>query len=325
MTRGSRNGRSVNAPFSDRLIEVIRRDANPCCVGLDPRLDWLPAEYHSRLSTRPTRESVSRVLIDFHRRIIRTIAGLIPIVKPQLAFFEQLGAPGIVAFEDLVQYSHEHGILVIADAKRGDIGTTAEAYANTFFGGLSLLGNTLKTCVSDALTINPFFGTDGVAPFLDACDKQNTGIFVLLRTSNPSSSELQSLEFNGASLSHHIGNLVKNWSGVRINKNSYSSVGVVIGATQRTLLKNLRDLVPNSFVLLPGYGAQGGRAEDVIDAFDSKGLGGIVVAARSVNFAYRSSGVRETSNWESKIELAAQTMVNDVRNTLLQAGKWPTL
>jgi len=312
----------VNAPFSDRLIEVIRRDDNPCCVGLDPRLDWLPAEYRARLSIRPTRESVSRVLIDFHRRIIRILAGLIPIVKPQLAFFEQLGAPGIVAFEDLVQYSREHGILVIADAKRGDIGTTAEAYANAFFGNVSVYNNTLETCVSDALTINPFFGTDGVAPFLKACDQQNTGVFILLRTSNPSSGELQSLEFNGSSLSHHIGKLIKKWAGERINKNGYSSVGVVIGATHKTLLKDLRDLVPNSFVLLPGYGAQGGSASDVVDAFDSNGLGGIVVAARSVNFAYRSSDGRESTNWESKIESAAKSMIQDVRNELTRAGKW---
>jgi orotidine-5'-phosphate decarboxylase len=309
------------APFSDRLLDAIANKRNPSCVGLDPRIDWLPASMRARLATRPTRESVALGLVEFHRRILERLAPIVPAVKPQLAFFEQLGAPGLAAFEDLVSTARGLGLLVIADAKRGDIGPTAEAYARSFFGGPDFQGTRLSSPASDALTINPFFGSDGVLPFLESADRESAGLFILVRTSNPGSRELQLLPFEGKTLSEHIARKVAEWSRTRIHKHNYSSIGVVIGATQREELRSLRQLVPHSIVLLPGYGAQGAKAGDVVDAFDTMGFGGLVVAARSVQFAYRHSDGTESTDWLGSIEAAARRMCAEVTSALREAGK----
>jgi orotidine-5'-phosphate decarboxylase len=309
-------------PFADRLAAAIQQKGSPCCVGLDPRLDWLPSELTARARLRPTPVAVADVVIEFHRRILARIAPIVPAIKPQLAFFEQLGSAGIAAYEDLVVRAHELGLLVIADAKRGDIGPTADAYARAFLGGVAFHGADLSPPAADALTIQPYFGTDGVEPFLEACARTGGGLFVLVRTSNPSSSELQSLRCGEHTLAEEAARLVDRWGSSFVGKSGWSSVGAVVGATHKKELAGLRAAMPRTPFLLPGYGAQGGKADDVVDAFDARGRGGLVVAARSVNFAYREKD-REHQDWEDRIERAARAMASDVAAALGRAGKAP--
>jgi len=306
----------VPAHFADRLLAATREKGSPCCVGLDPRLDWLPRELQSRFGLRPTAQSAAGALVEFHERILKRIAPLVPAVKPQLAFFEQLGAPGIEAYEHLVRTARALGLLVIADAKRGDIGPTAEAYARAFFGPLEIQGTRIDICAADALTVNPFFGSDGVKPFLDAARAQRAGLFLLVRTSNPSSAELQAHPAHAIALSDLIADRVHEWGSGDIGEEGYSSVGAVVGATHPKLLTDLRKRMPRALFLLPGYGAQGGKAEDVVGAFDARGAGGMIVAARSVNFAYRAADGSESADWEGAIEAATARMVTDVRRAL---------
>lgn len=307
--------------FTDRLHEAIRKKQSPCCVGLDPRLDWLPRALRERAELRPSREALADVLVQFHTEILERIAPIIPAIKPQLAFFEQLGAPGIAAFETLVSQARKLGVLVIADAKRGDIGPTADAYARAFLGGVQFGNVDVSPPKADCLTVNPYFGTDGLEPFLAACDREGAGIYVLVRTSNPSSREFQALDAEGRSLAFHVAEAVQRRGAPRIGTSGYSSVGAVVGATHRDELRGLREAMPRTPFLLPGYGAQGGKAEDVVDAFDTRGMGALVVAARSVNFAFRGANGVENDDWAGSIERAAIAMVSDVRLALERAGK----
>ncbi|MBI3819290.1 MAG: orotidine-5'-phosphate decarboxylase [Planctomycetes bacterium] len=307
--------------FADQLHAAILQKGAPCCIGLDPRPQWLPKSLRERIRLRPTRASIAGAIVEFHEKIIDCIAPLVPAIKPQLAFFEQLGAPGVDAYERLVEQAHRLGILVIADAKRGDIGPTAEAYAHSFLGGVEFEGTDVSPPAADCLTINPFFGTDGVEPFLAACKQSNRGLYILVRTSNPSSKEFQLSQNPADSLSVKLARAVDAWGSTFINENGYSSIGAVVGATHAKELAEFRRLMPRTPFLLPGYGAQGGKADDIVDAFDTKGLGGLVVAARSVNFAYRR-GNEEDSDWRGAIEHAAREMVVDVTKALRRAGKW---
>ncbi len=310
-------------PFADRLTLAVRRTGAPCCVGIDPRLDWIPAELRARFAARPTPHTVAAALQEMHRRIVDRIARWVPAIKPQLAFFEQLGAPGIAAYEDLVRHARDRGVLVIADAKRGDIGSTAEAYAAAFLGGVRLGDVDLSPPRADALTIQPWFGTDGVEPFLRACDREGAGLFVLVKTSNPSSAELQDLVCGDRTVSMHVAAAVDAWGRSRVGASGYSSVGAVVGATHRSHLLPLRRAMPRAILLLPGYGAQGGSASDVVDAFDDNGLGALVVAARSVHFAYRRPDGSEEPDWEAAIENAARRMCEDVAGALRDARRTP--
>jgi orotidine-5'-phosphate decarboxylase len=259
---------------------------------------------------------------EFDRRIVDRVAPHVPAVKPQLAFFEQLGAPGIAAYEDLVSHARNRGLLVVADAKRGDIGPTAEAYGHAFFGGHPLLGGAGPP-IADALTVNPFFGSDGVQPFLEAADRSGSGLFLLVRTSNPSSAELQGELGAPGSLSEAVARSVDAWGRFRIGAEGFSSVGAVVGATHAAALRRFRELMPRALLLLPGYGAQGGTADDVVGAFDDRGDGAIVVAARSVLFAYRKPDGTERGDWEKAVEEAARAFAEDVRRALRGAGKRP--
>ena len=250
--------RAMPEPFADRLAAAIQQKGSPCCVGLDPRLDWLPSELTARARLRPTPVAVADVVIEFHRRILARIAPIVPAIKPQLAFFEQLGSAGIAAYEDLVVRAHELGLLVIADAKRGDIGPTADAYARVL-GWCCVPRRGPLAPAADALTIQPYFGTDGVEPFLEACARTGGGLFVLVRTSNPSSSELQSLRCGEHTLAEEAARLVDRWGSSFVGKSGWSSVGAVVGATHKKELAGLRAAMPRTPFLLPGYGAQGAR------------------------------------------------------------------
>ena len=311
----------MTAPFADRLDAAIARTGSPCCIGLDPRLDWLPARLRSSLLVRPTAPAIARAVIELHRRILPRLAPIVPIVKPQLAFFEQLGAPGIEAYEDLVRRARELGLLVIADAKRGDIGTTADAYARAFLGGVAFHGTDVSPPPADALTVQPYFGTDGVQPFLDACDRTGGGLFVLAKTSNPSASEIQDLPTGKRRVVDVVAEAIARWGEPRVASCGYSSVGAVVGATQPRDVQALRSLMPRAIFLLPGYGAQGGTADDVVGAFDARGRGALVVAARSVYFAYRRNDGSEVDDFESAVESAARAMTREIQAALARAGK----
>lgn len=313
--------RALVQRFADRLANAIDKAGAPCCIGLDPRPEWLPAEYRRRFELRPTREAIAAAVAEFHGRILERLSPVVAAVKPQLAYFEQLGPAGLAAYEDLVAAARSRDVLVIADAKRGDIGPTAEAYSRAFLGGFAYGGAALSPPAADALTVQPYFGTDGLEPFFEACDRQGSGLYILVRTSNPSSTELQSVRCGDATLSEIVAKRVHEWGSGRPSQGSYSSVGAVVGATHGKELARLRELMPRAPFLLPGYGAQGGKASDVTDAFDRQGQGGLVVAARSVNFAYRDSAGNEVSDWLGAVEAAARAMALDVRRALALAGK----
>jgi len=270
----------------DRLIEKIVTMKNPTVVGLDPALDLVPefikAKYYEEYGQ--TLKGAAKAVLEFNKGLIDALYGVVPAVKPQLAFYEALGVDGVKAFYKTVEHAKKRDMFVIADAKRGDIGSTAEGYATAFL---------TDVFPSDALTVNAYLGTDGVMPFVNACKKHDKGIFILVKTSNPSSGELQDRLIDGKPVYELMGEYVAKWGEEVPGKYGYSGVGAVVGATYPEQIKELRAKLPNTFFLIPGYGAQGGTAKDLAAAFDSKGLGGIVNSSRGIIAAYKKEGCLE--------------------------------
>ena len=291
--------------FADRLAAAVQRKGNPCVVGLDPRPDLLPAELRPRGAD--PKESAEKIL-QFCCKLIDLATPQVGAVKVQIAFFERLGPRGLDAYERTVAYAHKKGLLVIGDVKRGDIGATAEAYAEAHLGA----GEESP----DAITVNPFFGTDGVEPFLRRADELGKGLFLLVRTSNPAAAEIQDLRTEeGETVSERIAALVARWGGDAVGACGYTSVGAVVGATQPEALKVLRRKLPRAWLLLPGYGTQGGRAQDLRPAFDAKGLGGLVSSSRAVLYAYREPRFQDRKTWEDSCSDALREMVQDFRGS----------
>ena len=271
----------------DRLIEKIKQMNNPTVIGLDPRYEMLPKfvaeKYNEDL------EGVGKAIIEFNKNIIEATCDIIPAIKPQIAFYEMYGIPGMKAFEETCRYAKEKGMIVIADSKRGDIGSTAQGYANTFIGRTKIGENEEPIYDIDFVTVNAYMGTDCVKPFIESCKKYDKGIFILVKTSNPSSGELQDLKLeNGEEVYTRMAKLVENWGEELIGEYGYSSVAAVVGATYPKQLQEIRKIAPHTYFLIPGYGAQGGKAEDIALGFDANGLGGIVNASRSLMCAYKS-------------------------------------
>lgn len=271
----------------DILIDKIKETHNPTVIGLDPRYEMLPQcvkeKYPKNL------EGVSQAIIEYNKALIDEICDIIPAVKPQIAFYEMYGIPGIQAFKETCSYAKQKGMIVIADIKRGDIGSTAQGYSNAYLGKTKIGDKEESIYDIDFVTINPYMGTDCVKPFIEDCKKYNKGLFILVKTSNPSSGELQDLKLeNGEKVYTKVAKLVENWGKELIGKNGYSSVAAVVGATYPEQLKQIRKTAPHTYFLIPGYGAQGGKAEDIALGFDSNGLGGIVNASRSLMCAYKS-------------------------------------
>ena len=285
--------------FADRLIEAIRAKGSPICVGLDPRLAQLPEflrEEH-RIKKGGSFEAAADCIFEFNKGIIDAVHDLVPAVKPQIAFYEQFGFAGMFAFEETCKYAKEKGLLVIADAKRGDIGSTAEAYAAAFLGKVDLFGHEVDAPVwCDALTVVPYLGSDGITPFVERCAAQGKGLFVLAKTSNVSSGELQDRmlaeKFDG---SEHLkvyelmAHLIESWGSNEVGEHGYSSIGLVVGATFPRDAAAIRKIVPNAFFLVPGYGAQGATAQDIAVNFNEDGLGALVNSSRDIIFAYQKS------------------------------------
>jgi orotidine-5'-phosphate decarboxylase len=278
--------------FADRLSANILKRKSQVCVGLDPRLESLPASLLAKYRQQQAggcgcgRKEVAEAFEEFCGDILVAVAPYAVAVKPQLACFEQYGPPGFKAFRHLVKKASKLGLIVIADAKRGDIGISAASYSAAFIGQPEGLAGKLHGLEIDAMTVNPLFGSDGMEPFLADCRAHGKGVFALVKTSNPGSAELQDLVLkSGEKVYEHIAGMVAGWGSSLVGREGYSSVGAVVGATHPEALAQIRKLLPHAFFLLPGYGAQGAGAADVAPAFDQRGLGALVTASRSIIYA----------------------------------------
>ncbi len=255
----------------DKLIEKIREKNNSTVIGLDPRYDMIPNCIKDKYSKDI--DGAAKGILEFNKTLIDNTYDIIPAVKPQIAFYEMFGVAGIEAFCKTCQYAKSKGMIVIGDLKRGDIGSTAEGYSNAAIGKTTI-GEIQKSIFDlDFVTVNPYLGTDGVKPFVEDCKRYGKGIFVLVKTSNKSSGELQDLETkDGEKIYEKVAKLVNEWGKELIGEYGYSSVGAVVGATYPHELEILRKIMPNSYFLIPGYGAQGGKAEDIALGFDKNAL-----------------------------------------------------
>lgn len=271
----------------DDLIEKIKQTNNPTVMGLDPRYEMLPKCVTSKYSQ--DLEGVAKAIVEYNKALIDATYDIIPAVKPQIAFYEMFGIPGMEAFKETCQYAKEKGMVVIADIKRGDIGSTAQGYSNAFLGKTPIGEKEEAIYDVDFITVNPYMGTDCIKPFLEDCKKYGKGIFVLVKTSNPSSGELQDLKLlNNKEVYAQVAELVEKWGEELRGENGYSSIAAVVGATYPEQLEQIRTIAPHTYFLIPGYGAQGGKANDIALGFDRNGLGGIVNASRSLMCAYKS-------------------------------------
>jgi len=285
-TTAERLPRTKMEPFSDRLVESIRKAGNPCVVGLDPRVDLMPAFIKSGRS--PTRDAIRSVIRDFHELVLDGVAGLVPAVKLQSAFFEQYGSPGIQAFEDTIDAARQRGMLVIADAKRNDISSTAEAYAAAFLGETDVLGQKQSAFDADSMTVTPYLGQDSLLPFVEACQRHGKGLFVVLKTSNQGSTNYQDqrLQDTGRPLYETIAGTINELGQHLIGESCYSSIGAVVGATFPRDARRLRRLMPQAFFLVTGYGKQGASGRDAAVCFNADGMGAIVSSSRAITYAF---------------------------------------
>lgn len=301
--------------FADRLTERMKATNSAVCVGVDPRWGMLPEDLRNRAIEVKSdlAEAAAWAYVELAKTIIEATGEFAAAVKPQAAFFEALGSAGFRAYEDVIALCRDAGLVTIADAKRGDIGSTSTAYAQAFFGGTEIMSQKLPGVGADSLTVNPYFGTDGVKPFLDSCDENNAGLFILVRTSNPTAKEIQhQVLAGGHEVYHKVAELVNTWGESRLGECGYSSVGAVAGATCKEDLAQVRTLLPKSILLVPGYGAQGGGADDVIDAFDAGGVGAVVNASRSIVFADKNASTL------GELKLAAQNAARDMRDAIAE-------
>ncbi|MCD8109480.1 MAG: orotidine-5'-phosphate decarboxylase [Clostridiales bacterium] len=272
----------------DRLIEKIKKTGAPIVVGLDPMLSYVPEHIQKKSFAEygETLEGAADAVWNFNREIIDATYDLIPAVKPQVAMYEQFGVEGMRAFQRTVAYCHEKDLVVIGDVKRGDIGSTSAAYAAGHLGSVQVGSRTYAPFDEDFITVNPYLGTDGIKPFADVCKEKKKGLFILVKTSNPSSGEFQDRLIDGKPLYEHVAEKVAAW-GADCMGDSYSQIGAVVGATYPEIGKALRKVMPKSFILVPGYGAQGGKGKDLVHYFNEDGLGAIVNSSRGIIAAYR--------------------------------------
>ncbi len=286
--------RNIDMSF-DKLLEGIARTQNPTVAGLDPKLDFIPEYIKAKAFDKygETLKGAAKAILEFNKGLIDALCGIVPAVKPQAAYYEMYGTAGMKAFRKTQEYAHEKGMYVITDGKRNDIGTTMEAYAIAHLGKVKVGENEFSPFDGDALTVNGYLGTDGIKPLVDICAKYDKGIFVLAKTSNPSSGELQDRLIDGVPVYEIMGHMCESWGEPLMGKYGYSGAGIVAGATYPEQIKKLREKLPRTFFLIPGYGAQGASAKDISGAFDSNGLGGIVNSSRGIMCAYKKEGCDE--------------------------------
>lgn len=302
-----------------KLIQKIQKTHAPIVVGLDPMLSYVPAHIQKRAFEEhgETLEGAAEAIWQFNKEIVDKTYDLIPAVKPQIAMYEQFGLPGLAAFKKTVDYCKEKGLVVIGDIKRGDIGSTSAAYAVGHIGKVKVGSKTYAPFDEDFVTVNPYLGSDGVNPFLDVCKEEKKGIFVLVKTSNPSSGEFQDQKIDGRPLYELVGEKVAAW-GSEVMGDEYSYVGAVVGATYPEMGKVLRKVMPKAYILVPGYGAQGGKGKDLVHFFNEDGLGAIVNSSRGIIAAYKQEQYAKfgAENFGDASRAAVETMIADIKGAL---------
>ncbi|MGL5435798.1 MAG: orotidine-5'-phosphate decarboxylase [Lachnospiraceae bacterium] len=303
----------------NQLIQKIQKTKAPVCVGLDPMLSYIPEHIlkQSFAVFGETMEGAADAIWHFNKEIVDHTYDLIPSVKPQIAMYEQFGIEGLKAYDKTVKYCQKKGLLVIGDAKRGDIGSTSAAYAEAHLGKVKVGSTICRGFNTDFLTVNPYLGTDGVKPFVDVCKEEDKGLFILVKTSNPSSGEFQDQLVNGRPVYELVAEKVVEW-GADCMDGAYSNVGAVVGATYPEMSAVLRKLMPNTYFLVPGYGAQGGTAADLKPCFNEDGLGAIVNSSRGIIAAYKQAAYQSfgAEHFAEASRQAVIDMVADINSVL---------
>lgn len=301
----------------DTLIEKIKKTNAPVVVGLDPMLSYVPEHILKKAFDEhgETLEGAAEAIFQYNKGIVDAIYDIVPAVKPQIAMYEQFGVPGVAAYKRTVDYCKAKGMVIIGDVKRGDIGSTSTAYAVGHLGKVKIGNNSFAGFDEDFATVNPYLGTDGIKPFIDVCNAEDRGIFILVKTSNPSSGEFQDRLVDGRPLYELVGEQVAKW-GSECMGSEYSNVGAVVGATYPEQGKILRKLMPKTFILVPGYGAQGGKGKDLVDYFNEDGLGAIVNSSRGIICAYKQETYAKfgAANYADASRQAAIDMINDINS-----------
>ena len=305
--------------ISKLIDSIVSKDA-PIVVGLDPKLDYIPGRIKDVCFEEKGRnpEGAAEAFWQFNKEIIDCIYDIVPAVKPQIAMYEELGIPGLVAFKKTIDYAREKGLFVIGDVKRGDIGSTSASYAEAHLGQVKIGDDFYRGFDEDFATVNPYLGSDGVKPFIDVCNRQDRGIFVLVKTSNPSSGEFQDRLIDGKPLYELVAKKVDEWGNESMD-GSYSNIGAVVGATYPQMGQALRKIMPKTYILVPGYGAQGGKGEDLKGFFNSDGLGAIVNSSRGIIAAWKSDKYSIFS--DGRVGEAARAAALDMKKDLALVNK----
>ena len=303
----------------NKLISNIRKTNAPIVVGLDPMLNYIPEHIQKKAFAEfgETLEGAAEAIWQYNKGIVDATCDLIPAVKPQIAMYEQFGIPGLIAYKKTVEYCKSKDLVVIGDIKRGDIGSTSAAYAVGHLGQVQVGSKKYAGFDEDFATVNPYLGSDGVKPFMDVCKEEKKGIFVLVKTSNPSSGEFQDRVIDGRPLYELVGEKVAQW-GDELMGDGYSYVGAVVGATYPEMGKVLRKIMPKTFILVPGYGAQGGKGADLVHFFNEDGLGAIVNSSRGIIAAYKQEKYKEfgAENYADASRAAVKDMIADISGAL---------
>ena len=306
----------------NKLVDKIKKTNAPIVVGLDPMLSYVPEHIQQKAFAEfgETLEGAAEAIWQFNKGIIDSIYELIPAVKPQIAMYEQFGVEGLKAFQKTVDYCHEKDLVVIGDIKRGDIGSTSAAYAAGHLGKVTVGSHQYSAFHEDFVTVNPYFGTDGVGPFIDVCKKENKGLFILVKTSNPSSGEFQDRLIGQKPLYEYVGEKVAEWGEGHMGSD-YSYIGAVVGATYPEVGKILRKVMPKTYILVPGYGAQGGKGADLVHYFNEDGLGAIVNSSRGIIAAYKQEQYAKfgAADYADASRQAVLDMIADLNGALQKA------
>ena len=303
----------------NKLVEQIQKKDAPVVVGLDPMLGYVPEHLTKKAFEEygETLEGAAEAIWQYNKGIVDAVYDLIPAVKPQVAMYEQFGIPGMIAFKKTVDYCKEKGLVVIGDIKRGDIGSTSTAYAVGHLGKVTVGSKQYYGFDEDFVTVNPYLGSDGVNPFIDVCKEEKKGLFILVKTSNPSSGEFQDRLIDGRPLYELVGEKVAEW-GAECMGDEYSYIGAVVGATYPEMGKVLRKIMPKSYILVPGYGAQGGKGKDLVHFFNEDGLGAIVNSSRGIIAAYKQEAYAKfgAENFGDASRAAVEAMIADISGAL---------
>lgn len=301
----------------NKLNAKMKQMNAPVVVGLDPMLSYIPEHILNKAVKEygETLEAAAEAVFEYNKGIVDAIYDIVPAVKPQIAMYEQFGVPGVEAFKKTVDYCKSKDLVIIGDVKRGDIGSTSEAYAVGHLGNIKIGSNVYTPFGEDFATVNPYLGSDGINPFIKVCKEENKGIFVLVKTSNPSSGEFQDRLIDGRPLYEYVGEQVAKW-GEECMGDGYSYVGAVVGATYPEQGKILRKLMPKTLILVPGYGAQGGQGKDLVHYFNEDGLGAIVNSSRGIICAYKQDKYASfgSENYADASRAAALDMIEDINS-----------